>query len=155
MVFEVERELFNPGNELGYAITGIVFLAIGVFFIVIFPHPFMLVVGLPLFFGFAFMYLNEGFYRTPNKIRIVKEGLEFSFRSRDSRQIPWQDVLKIEIPTSDPTTFFGRSISQAKLRVKGEETPFYLRIPPAMSILEAKREAESSFGRINQPTDGL
>jgi hypothetical protein len=148
----MESELERPGVELLTVAEAAVFLFIGFLFVILSQYPLMLVSVLPVSVILATIYLWEGFYRTPNMIRVDTEGLEFRFRTRKPRNVPWEYVMRVEIPASDPTTFFGKNLSVAKLHVGGEKRPFSIRMFPAMAILKAKDEAFRNLKRYSGPS---
>jgi hypothetical protein len=118
----------------------IVFLSIGLFFVIAGPFPIMLLLVFPLF-AYEFLgFLWDGFYRTPNRIRIVDDGLELSFRRRKHRFVPWGEIGKLEVPPADPRTFHGRYLRVARLHVIGEKRSFNLNINSGLSIQKALRE---------------
>ncbi len=138
----MKTELVRPGVELLTFIEALVLTFIGFLFVILSQYTLMLVTVLPVSLVLAAIYLWEGFFRTPNTILVKDKGIELCFRTAKPKEIDWVDVLSLEIPATDPTTFVGEHLSVAKLHVKGEKRPFSIRIPPALAILEAKRESD-------------
>jgi hypothetical protein len=85
---------------------------------------------------------------------VTNEGLELRFRKRNARQVPWRDVVKVETPTSDPTTFIGRRLSLSKLHVQGEKRPFMLVLDAGTTILTAYREQVGEYAWMKDEPAG-
>ncbi len=136
----MEQVFLNPGMELLSVIWAIVFVMTGSLVMMVFPYLLMVVVVFPIWIGIALALVWNGFHRTPNRIRLNSDGLELSFRRREPRKIPWDEVTEVKVAPSDPTTFFGKNLSVAELNVKGERRPFAIHVLPAMAILESKKE---------------
>lgn len=85
----VEQELINPGMQLLSAAWALVFLVIGLVFVALSPHLLIIVFVFPIGAVIAIFFVWEGFYRTPNRIRVTLEGLNLGFKTRKQREIPW------------------------------------------------------------------
>ena len=137
----MEEVLDKPGTQILSVAWAIGFLLIGLLFVGIWPYPAVILLGFPIFVAMFLALLWDGFYRTPNLIRLTIDGLEFHFRTRKTRLLSWQDVEKVDIPPSDPATLHGRHLATARLSIIGEKRPYTLRMESAMTIKRAMDES--------------
>ncbi len=122
---------------LGWAAAWVL---MGVVFIIIYPHPaVILVVGI-VSASMAVMYLWEGFHRTPDAVALMDQGIELRFKSGKARFIAWDDIEKVEIPPNDPSTFYGKHLVMGNVFIRGERKPVFLTIESTKTILERKGE---------------
>jgi hypothetical protein len=114
----------------------------------------MMLLVFPLF-AYEFLgFLWDGFYRTPNRIRIINGGMDFSYRSRKNRFVPWQDVEKVEVPNANPTTLHGKYLATARVHIKGEKRPYNLTIQAGRMILAAYHERLSGYSSMKEEPAG-
>lgn len=130
----MDTTLENVGVRSWYSSWAVFFLVIGVLFVIIFPHPAMIVFGLPVPLAIAMFAFWLGFYRNPNVIVVTDHGIELRFRSKKPRYIPWEDVERIEMPVPDPIKIRAKPLSLAGLKIEGEADPFALTVETAKVI---------------------
>ncbi len=128
---------------LGWAAAWVL---MGAIFIVIYPHPaVILVVGI-VSVSIAAMYLWEGFHRTPDAVALMDQGIELRFKSGKARFVAWDGIERIEIPPNDPSTFYGKRLVLGYVFIKGERKPLFLTIESTRIILEHKAKAQENVG---------